>query len=91
MAPFDYYRPSLPDTLDKELKGRSTEAFEAEIAQRAALLQKLGYSKDQTAARIKANIAWEFDSTWTKKAPSFVKTVDKVVTALYKKMSGKRD
>lgn len=90
MATFDYYCPNLPAGLGKALEGRSNEAFAQEIEERTALLHKLGYSKEQTVARIKANLAWEFDATWTKKAPAFIKTVDKIVTAYYKKLAGKR-
>ncbi len=91
MDTFDYYCSNLPKTLVKTLEGRSSEAFAQEIEERTSLLHKLGYTKEQATARIKANIAWEFDSTWAKKAPSFAKTIDKVVTAYYTKLSIKRD
>lgn len=91
MAPFDYYTSNLPGNLAKTQQNRSTEAFVQEIEEKTTLLHKLGFTKDQVIARLKANISWEFDKTWTDKNPSFLKSIDKVVTAYFKKMADKRD
>ena len=34
--------------------------YRTELEERAALLQRLGYGKDKTRARLAANLAWDF-------------------------------
>ena len=34
--------------------------YRTELEERAALLQRLGYAKDKTRARLAANLAWDF-------------------------------
>jgi hypothetical protein len=40
---------------------RRISMYRTELAQRAALLQRLGHSAEQAAARLRANLAWDFE------------------------------
>jgi hypothetical protein len=47
---------------------RGTEVAESEVATRAALLYRLGYTAEAATARLVARVAWEFEPT-SKNAP----------------------
>jgi hypothetical protein len=56
--PFDWYQP------DVALVGaltRANEMYERELAERAALLQRMGYSKAETTMRLRTNVLWDFE------------------------------
>jgi len=55
---------------------------EDEISQRAALLARLGYPKKHAEARLKANLAWEYERLGS---ASVGKRVGALVTASYKR------
>ena len=40
---------------------RRLAMYRTELAERAALLQRLGHSAEQATARLRANVAWDFD------------------------------
>jgi hypothetical protein len=35
--------------------------YRTELSQRAAMLRRLGYSRDRTLARLRANVAWDYE------------------------------
>lgn len=39
--------------------------YRAELAERAALLQRLGHSAEHATARLRANLAWDFEGMGT--------------------------
>lgn len=39
----------------------SIAMYRSEVAQRAALLYRLGYTVDQATARLQANVDWDFE------------------------------
>ncbi|MEJ7600314.1 MAG: hypothetical protein WKG01_20560 [Kofleriaceae bacterium] len=47
----------------EQSKARGVAVAEEELASRAALLYRLGYSEADATERLVARIAWEFDST----------------------------
>ncbi len=58
--------------------------YRTELAERAALLCRLGYPREQAAARLRANVAWDFETAGTGSAPT-AKDIDAVIAAAYGK------
>jgi len=59
-APFDWMDPRRNPERGKIEKSRREAMYRGELEERAALLQRLGYTKDKTRARLAANLAWDF-------------------------------
>jgi hypothetical protein len=59
-APFDWMEPRRSPDRGKIEKARREAMYRAELEDRAALLQRLGYGKGKTRARLAANLAWDF-------------------------------
>jgi hypothetical protein len=59
-APFDWMDPRRSPDRGKIEKVRREAMYRGELEERAALLQRLGYAKDKTRARLAANLAWDF-------------------------------
>ena len=59
-APFDWMEPRRSPDRGKIEKTRREAMYRAELEERAALLQRLGYGKDKTRARLASNLAWDF-------------------------------
>ncbi|PID38275.1 MAG: hypothetical protein CSA65_09750 [Proteobacteria bacterium] len=61
--------------------------YEREIAERAALLLRLGYSADETRARLSQTVAWDFELHTTPevlgKVDSILGKVDSIVKTVY--------
>jgi hypothetical protein len=91
MEPFDYLNSNLSARFGGEMRTRSVEEFEREIRERARLLFNLKYKAADAAARIRQNVAWEFDDAWTKALPDFATRIDDIVAAVYKHVEGKKD
>jgi hypothetical protein len=91
MEDFDYLNPNISVAFNEKLAGRSRDAFEKEVKERARLLYNLKFGKKEAVDRIQRNIAWEFDSTWTSRLPDAHKLVKKIVGAVYSGMAGKKD
>ncbi len=61
----------------KPRNGNPSAAREDEVLARATLLAKLGYSKKRIEARVKQNLAWEYERVGT---PVVAKRVGALVT-----------
>ena len=58
--PFDYLHPKVP--LSYANAGEKAEAqYLKELEQRAALLYRLGYGKQQTIQRLSGNLHWDWE------------------------------
>jgi hypothetical protein len=51
----------MKPTLVRSGDERRLAMYRTELAERAALLQRLGHSAEQATARLRANLAWDFD------------------------------
>ena len=58
--PFEWMEPRRNPERGKLEKSRREAMYRSELEDRAALLQRLGYGKDKTRARLAANLAWDF-------------------------------
>jgi len=88
---FDYLNSDVSAPFNEKLAARSQETFEREVRERAQLMCHLRFRREDTIARLKQNIAWEFDDAWTKKAPSIHAQIEAIVTEVYKHLEGKKD
>ena len=59
------------------------EMYRREIAERAALLFRLGYSVEQAIARMQANIEWDFELGATRPADLDPPHVAEIVRTTY--------
>ncbi len=58
--PFDWMEPRRNPERGKIDKARREAMYRVELEERAALLQRLGYGKERTRARLAANLTWDF-------------------------------
>jgi hypothetical protein len=58
--PFDWMEPRRNPERGKVDKARREAMYRLELEERAALLQRLGYGKERTRARLVANLTWDF-------------------------------
>lgn len=77
---FDWMTPTA--TPDKPHAARRAEMLRHDLEERAALLYRLGYSQKRCKARLKANVAWDFELSG--RAPAAAE-IDRVVDAVYKR------
>jgi hypothetical protein len=75
--PFEWYRPDVP-AIDAARK--ATRMYELELAERAALLLRLGYSKQEATLRLRTNIEWDFE---LHEKPTHLDRVDAIVDRVY--------
>jgi hypothetical protein len=79
-APFDWMQPRKNADRAKIEKTRREAMYRAELEERAALLQRLGYGRDRTRARLAANLAWDFQDT---KSPLDATVLDAIVDKIF--------
>jgi hypothetical protein len=78
-APFDWMEPKRNPEAAKAQRGRREAMYRSELEERAALLQRLGRSRDEARARLRANMAWDFERGGSPLGPAQVDAiVDKV-------------
>jgi len=61
MPPFDWMEPKRNPALARERAARRRAMYESELADRAALLQRLGVPRAAARARLSARLAWDFE------------------------------
>jgi hypothetical protein len=79
---FPWYQ-SDPPPRSETAPEKAAAMYENELRERAALLMRLGYSKDETKARLRGNVRWDFELQ-AQAAPHLRKVgaiVDKVYAA----------
>jgi hypothetical protein len=59
-----------------------------ELEDRAALLHRLGYSKDRAKARLRANVQWDYELHGKPRSPETDREIDKLVDAVWRRGGG---
>jgi hypothetical protein len=59
--PFDWMVAKRNPDVARAQGTRRDAMYRTELEERAALLHRLGYSKDAARARLKANLRWDFE------------------------------
>ncbi|MCC6748285.1 MAG: hypothetical protein IT371_11540 [Deltaproteobacteria bacterium] len=57
---FPWYVPDVPESY-RRAGDKARLMYEAELAERAALLYRLGYSKADAQERLRGNARWDFE------------------------------
>jgi hypothetical protein len=60
-GPFDWMEPKRNPEAARAQRGRREAMYRTELEERAALLQRLGRSRESARARLAANVAWDFE------------------------------
>jgi hypothetical protein len=60
--PFDWMQPKQNPAYAKTLAAKREAMYRGELADRAALLHRLGHGKAAVRARLAANIAWDVEA-----------------------------
>jgi len=79
-TPFDWLQPRRNADHAKGEKQRRETMYRVELEERAALLQRLGHDREQTRARLAANLAWDFPDGASPLSPS---AIDAIVDRLF--------
>jgi hypothetical protein len=58
--PFDWMQPHRPAGRNKVDADRRASMYRAEIEERAALLGRLGHTRNDVRARLASNLSWDF-------------------------------
>jgi len=61
MPPFDWMEPKRNPAHARTLAAKRQAMYETELGDRAALLQRLGLSRQAARARLGARLAWDFE------------------------------
>ena len=78
-APFDWMEPKRNPEATKAQRGRREAMYRGELEERAALLQRLGRSRDEARSRLRANVEWDFERGGSPLSPAQIDAiVDKV-------------
>jgi hypothetical protein len=60
--PFDWMLARRNPEVARAQKARREAMYRTEIEDRARLLSRLGYSKEDARTRLRANVHWDFDA-----------------------------
>lgn len=81
--PFSWYHPDVPQAY--AVAGSKAERmYRLELRERAALLMRLGFSKEETVSRLRGNVRWDFE---LHDQPEHLGVVDEVVEQVFKTRS----
>src|SRR2546421_12717698 len=80
VEPFEWWQTRRPPPA---ASAKAREAmYLAELRERAALLRRLNYSREEARARLRANLAWDFELSGT---PGFAGKIDGIVDEVYRR------
>jgi hypothetical protein len=79
MMPFAWYHPDVPNEY-RCAPQKATAMYEAELRERARLLLRLGYSKEDAKLRLRGNVLWDFE---LHAKPTHLDRVSAIVDSVY--------
>ena len=79
---FDWMTPTRPPRKPITNSERRGEMLRHDLEERASLLYRLGFSQKRCKARLKANLAWDFELHGQ---PPPATEIDRVVDAVYRR------
>jgi len=79
-SPFDWMEPSVSEGQAGRERAATIAAMERELADRAALLHRLGYSLSDAQLRVRGNLLWDFE---VQGRPPIAARVDAIVARVY--------
>ncbi len=76
--PFDYMHSDVPARF-VQAPGKAQAMYEQELRQRAGLLRRLGYGRDDALQRLRTNLRWDWEAN---DPPPFVATLEEALPEL---------
>jgi hypothetical protein len=80
--PFDYMH-STPPLQFAHAPEKAELQYRSELEDRAALLYRLGYDREAVTARLRGNMAWDWECS---PRPAFVAAVEQAIPAIVEKV-----
>ena len=77
---FPWYQPDVPSRFALA-SNKAATMYETELRERAALLMRLGYSKEEAKIRLRGNVRWDFELQ--KNAAPHLAKVELIVDKVY--------
>jgi hypothetical protein len=77
--PFAWYEPDVPSEYT-HAGTKAAEMYDAELRDRALLLLRLGYSKEEITLRLRGNVLWDFE---LHAEPAHLKRLTAIVDKVY--------
>src|SRR5262245_40233884 len=74
---FDWMTPAPPAGRNRAAR---EEMYLSELRERAALLRRLNFDKAEARARLRANVAWDFE---LHSQPGFLSKIDGIIEDVY--------
>ena len=78
--PFPWYHADVPVEY-RSRPDRALQMYVHELKERAALLMRLGFSKEEATSRLKGNVGWDYELHGK---PTHLGKVEDVVEAVYR-------
>lgn len=82
---FPWLEVKRPATSTPKAAATREEMYRHEIEDRAALLFRLGFTKERAKARLRANVGWDFELHGR---PRHAADIDRIVDAVYRRGGG---
>lgn len=79
---FDYLEPDKNPAFEEAIRPHARDAHLQGLRERAALLRRFGYSRDEVIRRLEQNVEWDFD-LWAKQLPDFYSQIPALVDDLF--------
>jgi hypothetical protein len=80
MPPFDWMEPKRNPEHARTLKAKREAMYETEIADRAALLHRLGHPREAARTRLTAQLGWDFEGS---ASPVPARQLDAILDRVY--------
>lgn len=78
---FPWYETKRP----KPSSQKREDMLRSELEDRAALLYRLGYTKQAAKSRLRANVQWDYELRGKPRSVETEREIDKLVDAVYKR------
>jgi len=80
--PFDYLEPDRNEAFEKAIQPHARDAHVQALRDRASMLRRFGYSRDDVVRRLEQNVEWDFD-VWARKLPDFYELIPSLVDDVF--------
>jgi hypothetical protein len=87
--PFDWMVAKRNPAVARAQKEKREAMYKTELEERAALLQRLGHTKDDARARLLANTKWDFESGSGGAGPVTAAHIDAMIDRVFGGAGGK--
>ena len=83
--PFDYLESNVSERFEEVLRPHARDAHVRALRDRAAMLARFGYSREDVVRRLEQNVEWDYD-LWAKRMPDFYAEIPRIVEEVFQKV-----